>query len=122
MSQQTLTAETLFPEWTEQIKKDTHIILNRRLSWRYGRCIVSEALGWKSPNMFCNTCRWYADRLVNKQQRIDGDPVAIVTRKILPIIKKIDHELYERYKDAFLDHYNEKHRRTKLVDPEGRVI
>ena len=120
--QKYLTFEEICPRWAEAIR-------NERLSEGLGvyakYCVVGEAHGFSmdyalkptclsTPN-YCPECVKLSGQLVNYDGRtsgikayagIYGDPLDHIERN--PQLK-IYHKRFERLREMFVDHWNEKH-------------
>ena len=99
-----ITFEQLCPKWFKSIQTG---VLESGLDGGFSHCIVGEAYGFKGPYN-CSECNVHATGLVNW----DGGSGAIsigVGYNDAWKVAEIKEELFEQRKEAFMEHWNEKH-------------
>ncbi|MGA6921368.1 MAG: hypothetical protein WBY22_00435 [Nitrososphaeraceae archaeon] len=111
----TISFEELCPQWSLALA--TGVSLSPSLDIKEGKkCIVGEAHGFRNSAYLCSKCWEYSQSFVSS---VYGNELSgyFIT----------DHELFESIKDAFLQHFNQRHVNCKyklstIIDNVWRLI
>lgn len=107
IQKETVTFEELCPKWSRSIQSG---ILSEGLNAQFRCCVVGEAYGFKAPYN-CSECNVHATGLVNFEENSVA-AINVGWRGINDgkfVFTKLNDELFEQRKEAFMKHWNDKH-------------
>ena len=96
--------EELCPKWTKAVQKGA---MTEGIGADIKHCIVGEAYGFKDTE--CRECQYHAEKLVNYQCHTMLVPEPAIEIRFNDKKMTINHELFEKRKERFMNHWNDKH-------------
>ena len=94
--------EELCPKWTKAVQKGA---MTEGIGADFKHCIIGEAYGFKDTE--CEECQSHAAELVNYDIGQTMHPS--ITIRFRDKQMTINHELFEKRKERFINHWNDKH-------------